>query len=140
MSNIDHFALLNIYNNAEAGKILGLSRERMRQLREQVQAKPIEVLQAEREFEELRNQYLEEMSSGKASKHTKRIREFAEENCLPWPPSSIRPPEYIKMNNILRDRLVLDHKMGISINALAEKYNIHPVYVYKIIRVKKNVI
>ena len=137
MSNIDHFALLNIYNNAEAGKILGLSRERMRQLREQVQAKPIEVLQAEREFEDLRNQYLEDMSSGEASRHSKRIREFAEENCLPWPPSSIHLPASRKMDDVLKSRLVRDYKQGASIETLANKYNIHSVYVYKIIRMSK---
>lgn len=147
MNNTDilnYSQLLNIYTNAEAAKILNLSRERIRQIRNeirtQVETKSSEEIHEERNFEELRNQYLEDMSSGKASQHSKRIKEFAEENCLPWPPSSIRPPEYIKMNNILKDRLVLDHKIGMSINALAEKYNIHPVYVYKIIRVKKNVI
>lgn len=147
MNNTDtlnYSQLLNIYTNAEAAKILNLSRERIRQIRNeirtQVETKSSEEIHEEREFEDLRNQYLRDMSSGQASRHSKRIKQFAEENCLPWPPSSIHLPASRKMDDELKKRLVREYKQGASIETLSNKYNIHSVYVYKIIRVKKNVI
>jgi hypothetical protein len=79
--------LLNVYTNDEIAELLKVSRERVRQIRLNLdEAQTNKTLHELRRYETLRKTYFAWAKAGSWLNGHESVRDFAKQNDLPWPP------------------------------------------------------